>query len=654
MKVRPSYPEGGLTFVRGGSRLKNKPMNTATQLLRRFSPIVSFLPLLAALAGCGAGTLNQSTAGTLAITGGVHGGIQPVSGATVQLFAAGTGGNGSQAKNILSQPVFTDAFGGFSISGDYTCTSPTEQLYLVAHGGNPGFVGNVNNNALVLVSALGSCINLISNPNAYIYMNEVSTVAAAYALAPFMTGYDHAGASATNVTGITNAFLNAQLLANTSNGQAASLAKNLTIEQAKLYTLADAIAPCVNSNGGSACTPLFSAATPSGGSAPTDVMGALLNIVKNPGNNVAKVYELISPVPPYPDALSRLPSDWTMSMTVTGGGLWEPTALAVDASGNVWVTNFGGPAANGDGNNPLGVVAYSPQGTPFNGTPFAPNQQTEAYGLTLDRNGDVWVTSEENVSHNGTFGSIAKISGASSATPGALVGVFSDDTLDFPESIASDPLTGNILVGNYAGSTATIYGINGNYLNNVGAYHSAFPVDVTSDGAGGVWLANQGSYTVTHVAADGAIQTPTCCSEANTVALDPQGNVWVTNFGLVNNNYTFSEISPTGSVIIQDKAVNGLSTPGGAAMDASGQFWVLNYHSNSFIGIAGNNAGVPVGTALSPAALGKDAALLEPYAIAPDPSGNLWISNRAQNSLVMFFGMAVPTATPSAARPVAP
>ncbi len=629
-------------------------MTTATQLLRRFSPIFSLLPLLAALAGCGVGIVNQSTTGTLAITGDVHGGIQPVAGAAIQLFAVGTGGNGTQANNILSQSVITNATGGFSISGDYSCTSPTEQVYLVAHGGNPGFAGNVDNQALVLLSALGSCVDLISNPNAYIYMNEVSTVAAAYALAPFMTAYDHVGASATNVAGITNAFLNAQLLANTSNGQTASLAKNLTIEQSKLYTLADAIAPCVNSTGGSACIRLFTAATPNGGSAPTDVVGALLNIIKNPGNNVAAVFNLVAPTPPYTNTLNKAPNDWTMSMTITGGGLWEPTALAVDGSGNVWVTNFGGPAANGDGSNPIGVVAYSPQGTPFSGTPFAPNQQTEAYGLTLDRNGDVWVTSEENVSHNGTFGSIAKISGASSATPGALAGVFYDNTVDFPESIASDPTTGNILVGNYAGSTATIYDTNGKYIKNVGAYHAAFPVDVTSDGAGGVWLANQGSYTITHVAADGTIQAPTCCSEANTVALDPQGNVWVTNFGLVNNEYTFSEVSPTGSVIIQNKPVAGLSTPGGAAMDAAGQFWVLNYHSNSFIGIAGNNASVPVGTGLSPVALGKDASLIEPYAIAPDASGNLWVSNRAQNSLVMFFGMAVPTATPGAARPVAP
>ena len=629
-------------------------MKPAIQLVWRLRSLTLLFPLVAAMAGCGVGTVNQSSAGTLAMTGNVHGGLQPVTGATIELFAAGSGGNGSQATSLLTQPVTTDAHGSFSITGDYTCTSPTEQVYLVARGGNPGFQGNVNNPALVMLDALGSCVDLIGNPNAYIYVNEVATVAAVYALAPFMTAYDHVGASATNTVGITNAFLNAQLLANTSNGQVAALASNLVIEQSKLNSLANIIASCVNTTGGSACAPLFSAATSSGVAPPTDTVGALLNIVKHPGTNVEAVFDATPTLPPYGGGLTRAPNDWTMSLTITGGGVYQPTGLGIDKAGNVWTANFGGPSSTGTGNNPTGVVAYTPQGTPFAGTPFAPNQQTEVYGLTLDRNGDVWTTSEENVSHNGTYGSIAKITGASSGTPGTFIGQFFDNTLDFPESIASDPSTGNILVGNYAGSTATIYDINGNYLNNVGAYNAVFPDDLTSDGAGGVWLANQGDYTITHVAADGTIERPTCCSEANTVALDPEGNVWVTNFGVVNNEYTFSEVSPTGGVILQDATVPGLSTPGGAAIDAGGQFWVLNYHSGSIVGIAGNNTTVPAGTALSPVALGNDAGLIEPFSIAPDRSGNLWVSNSAQNSLVMFFGLATPTATPATPRPSMP
>ena len=616
-------------------------MKTAIQLVWRLRSLTLLFPLVAAMAGCGIGTVNQSSGGSLALTGNVHGGLQPVTGATIELFAAGTAGNGSQARNILTQPVATDANGSFSITGDYTCTSSTEQVYLVARGGNPGFQGNVNNTALVMLDALGSCVDLISNANAYIYVNEVSTAAAVYALPPFMTAYDHVGSSA-----------NAQLLASTSDGQAAALGSGLKIEQAKLYSLANVIASCVNTTGAGACSPLFSAATPSGVTAPTDTVGALLNIVRHPGNNIAAVFDLTPPIPPYPGGLTRAPSDWTMSLTVSGGGLYDPTGLGVDQYGNVWVANFGGPSATGSGSSPTGLVAFTPQGAPFPGTPFASNLQTEVYGLALDRNGDVWMTSEENIAHNGTYGSIAKVQGASSGTPGAVLGQFYDNTLDFPESIAADP-NGTILVGNYASSTATTYDLKGNYLSNVGAGSMVFPDDLTSDGAGGVWVANQGDYSITHVPASGTPQKVTCCSEANTVALDPQGNVWVTNFGLVNSEYTFSVVSSAGAVLIRDQALPGLSTPGGAAVDAGGQFWVLNYHEDSFMGIAGESSGA-VGTGLSPIALGKDAGLIEPFSIAPDPSGNLWVSNSAQNSLVMFFGLATPTATPATPRPSVP
>ena len=627
-------------------------MTSVTQIFRRLLPTFLILPLLATLAGCGAGTATQLVAGRLAFVGEAHGGVQPVSGAIVQLFSVGTGGNGSLAADILVHPLATGTDGSFNVTSDYTCSSPNEQLYLVVRGGNPGLQGNVSNPALVLLSALGSCTNLLNNPNAFVYVNEVSTVAAVYTLAPFMSSYDHVGASATNIVGLNNAFLNAQLLANTSNGEAAALASNLVIEQAKLYALANAIVPCVNSDG-SACGFLFSAATQKGGIAPTNTVSALVNIIKHPGSNVAAVFNLIGPTPPYPGALKKAPNDWTMSLTVTGGGLFEPTALSVDKAGNVWVANFGGGTSAGP--NPQGVVAYSPQGIPFSGTPFASNQALEeVFGLTLDRNGDVWTTAEENVAHGSTKGSIAKLAGSESSAPGAFLGTFIDNSLEYPESIASDPSNGNILVANYAGNTATIFDSNGNFLKNVGAGYSVFPIGITSDGAGGVWLANEGYYTLTHIKADGSVQVPRCCSEPYTVALDPDGDVWATNFIEMNGGYTVSEVGKDGTVLIPGVAVPGLNTPGRGAMDAGGQFWVLNYHDSTFLGIAGNHSTLPVGSPLSPMALGRDAMMVEPFGIATDPSGNLWVTNRVENSLVMFFGLATPTATPSLAAPEAP
>ncbi len=503
------------------------------------------------------------------------------------------------------------------------------------------------------MSALGNCGDLQTGAQK-LTINELTTVAAGYALAPFMTAFDHVGASSTNQLGLRNAFSNAHLLADTATGSAAAIASNLAVENSKLYALANALTSCTASSGGGACTPLFTAATLSSGSgtAPTDTLTALRNIVGNPGNNVAAVFSTQANSPAYTPTLTTAPHDWTMSLTVTGGGLFEPTALAVDKFGNVWATNFGGPGSDGN-SNPTGVVAYSPQGTPFPGTPFT-DGQTEAYGLTLDTNGDVWVTSEENVGHGSTTGSVAKLLGASSGTPGTLVGTFSDPTLYFPESIAADTTQNTILIGNYASGTATIYDLNGNFLRNVASGYSSYTIGVAADGAGGLWLANEGAENVTHVAVDGTAQNTTCCDGPGALAVDPQANVWIANTLPSGNNFTFSEVSNTGALRITEQSAGGLVTPGGAAIDAAGQFWVTNYYDGSFTEIAGNNAGVPAGMGISPFAFGKDAALLQPFAIAPDSSGNVWISNRVRNSLVMFFGLATPTATPAPSLPSAP
>lgn len=624
-------------------------------LLRRLS-VSGLLGLSLALAGCGVGTVSTETAGSLAISGAVHGGVQPIVGATIQLFAVGTGGNGSQAASLLARPVVTDSHSYFSLTGDYTCPSADTQVYLAARGGNPGFSGSVSNPALVLLSALGSCGNLISNPNRFLSVNEVTTVAAVYALAPFTSAFDHIGASATNTSGISNAFLNAQLLADTSTGMAPQLASNLSVESAKLYALADAIVPCVNSTGNSAaCSPLFTAATVNG-VAPTDVLGALLNIVKHPGTNVAAVFGAIGSTPPYPTTLTAAPHDWTMSLNVRASSLFDPTDVAIDRYGNVWVTNFGTAAAD------AGLLAFTPQGSPFPGIPYGAGLQTEAYAMALDKNGDVWVASRENRSSGTAVGTVAKFQGAEASTPGALLGQFQDSTIQFPTALATDPAgNGTLLIANYNRGSVTYYDLNGTFQKSVGQNAVSFPISVTSDNAGGAWVGNYDNY-VTHILANGTTQNVTCCYVAQSVKLDRESDVWIANYIGIGRNqqYTFSEVAPSGSVLIYEQSGGGLYSPAGGAVDAGGQFWVANYNAiGSITEVAGNESSSP-GAFLSPSTgFGLDAQLCNPFGIAPDPSGNLWVSSRngnraGANSLTMFFGVATPTATPATPLPQVP
>jgi streptogramin lyase len=631
------------------------------------------LPMALALSGCGVapGTTPATTV-TLHLNGKIRGGQQAVSGSTVQLYAVGNTGSDSPASPLIPSgqyylggvsgclssstqtcysSVISDSNGNFSITGDYTCPSSNTSVpvYLAATGGNPGLTpSTVYNSALVLVVALGPCNNLSSIPN--VVINEVTTVAAAWALAPFMSSYANVGSSSTNSLGIANAFLDAQLLANPQTGMATALPSTQTIETGKLYALADVIAPCVNSDGTTGCSTLFSAAKPTGGAAPSDTLSAALNIVKNPGQNVQTVFSAKSPQPPFATTLVNPPNDWTMSLTTTGSGMSSPTALGVDSLGNVWVANYGCP-----------VDLFSPQAALIVSSAQSCSYNSEIYGLTVDSNSDVWVTSEETPYH-GTSGSVTKFNGDTQGqTPGTLFNsssaYFYDGSVDFPLALAADT-NGNVAVANYANSSASVLNTSGAVItDSLGSGNSAFPVAVAFDTLHGVWLANQSDNTVTHVDSSGnIIARPNCCDGANGIATDSAGNAWVASY----YGSSVSEVNYAGTVLIQNETVGGLNHPSGIVVDANQNIWVVNYRGQSLSEIAGIHATTP-GSAISPApntynagGYGLDASLLLPFGITVDASGNLWVSNFANNDLVMFFGLAAPTKTPQQPVPTAP
>jgi hypothetical protein len=132
-------------------------------------------------------------------------------------------------------------------------------------------------------------------------VNEVSTVAAAYAMAGFATDATHVSSSGTALAkvGIANAFANASNLVVIWSGFALTTTPEMngTVPQGKIYLLADILATCVNSNGAvtgptspSACYTLLSTATSDGTSAgiqPTDTATAAINIAHHPAANVA-------------------------------------------------------------------------------------------------------------------------------------------------------------------------------------------------------------------------------------------------------------------------------------------------------------------------------------------------------------------------------
>jgi hypothetical protein len=251
--------------------------------------------------------------------GKVHGGQQPISGATIQLFAASTAGNGFVATPLLTRIVKTDTSGAFSITGAYTCPDASSLVYLVATGGNPGLAPGSNNAAAALMAALGPCRNL--SASTFIFVNEVTTVASVSALAPFMTSYSAVGSTSVDVQQLAAAFTQVNALVDSSTGTmpGPGLEAGYSSPNLEINSLADILASCINSSGGEAndgsvCGELFAYTQPVPLPAPTETIGAALQIAKSPTTNVAALFGLSSATAPFQPALAAVPSDWAVAI----------------------------------------------------------------------------------------------------------------------------------------------------------------------------------------------------------------------------------------------------------------------------------------------------------------------------------------------------
>jgi polygalacturonase len=329
-----------------------EPLSLSAYPIRRATTrSLSLVAMLLFAAGC-AGPRTVTPGHVLSIAGSVHGGQPPVTDATIQLYAVGTTGDGSAATLLLTTTVTTSdgsgnatnsnanagngfnslPAGSFTITGDYSCTGSTD-VYLVSTGGNPGLSASTNNTALSLMAALGPCSNLSSST--FVSVNELTTAGSVAALANYMTSYSAIGSGTADASNLQAAFSMVNEYTDTSQGTvpgpglpAGSYASSFEIQ-----TLGDALSACINSPGGvagdgSSCGTLFTDTTPSGGPAPTNTIGAALNIVNNPALNTCAIYSLVPGSPPFEPTLSSCPSSWTLPIS----------SLAVTVSGASMVT----------------------------------------------------------------------------------------------------------------------------------------------------------------------------------------------------------------------------------------------------------------------------------------------------------------------------
>ncbi len=587
----------------------------------------------------GTGTTPTSYAGPF-LSVAVRAGVQPMAGAAVQLYAAGTSGNGSAAAALLGNPVVTGASGNATIPAGFVCPGAGSLLYVVSSGGTVGSASATNAN-VQWMATLGACSAVAAG--ATYAVDEATTVASAYALAPFYTGGE-IGASASNTVGLGNAFLTAATLTDPVAGT--SPGSSLPAEAASPAERVNAVANMLNACAidAAACGPLFSATTVT--TMPANTLDAVFNLAQHPAANAAALYgqSLLSRA--YAPALTTPPGDWTMFLTLNGGGLNSPSGIGVDATGSVWVANYFNAAskfsATGAAQFTAGVTGYG---------------LANSYGLAIDANNNVWIPNEAPYTATG-IGTVTELSAAGAALSGASG--YQSGGLDYPLSIAIDP-NGTAWVVDFGNSHVTLLNQLGTPLSGSTGYTSplfAFPVVVAVDANHFGWIGNFASTFVTRVAPDGSnFVNFDCCNGAAGIALDQGNNVWIANYygnsvSLIAN----TGVASTGA-ILSAGAYTGLGSllrPQGIAVDGAGNVWVANYRTPYLTELAGISSGAP-GRSLSPATgLGADAGLLEAYGLALDASGDVWVSNQGSNTVTKFIGLAAPVKTPLSGLPQAP
>jgi hypothetical protein len=633
------------------------------------APILALALATLLLAACGSGSAESSNSAEQAtaakatpFNGTVHGGQSPVSGSTVTLYAAGSGISGS---SVLASTT-TDANGNFVLSS-FSCPSTTTPTYLISAGGNPGLAAGTNNSALQLMAALGPCGSIPASVD----IDEVTTVAAAYALNGFIGGsgcVDCSGGVPANVSnvhgknpGLANAMGNAARLASVASGSASpplptasacaasSPPVNCGVE-ARLDSLANSLAACVNSTGPTSaqCVELFDCATPgatySGGACTVpggsnqaaDTLTAVLEIARNPAQvSVAGIYNVATPNTVFSPTLSGAPSDWTLALNITGGGLGlddSPQTLAIDAAGNVWVAN----------SSYHSLVEFSPAGAPLSGSSgYTGGGLSDPFSLAIDALGNVWLTNLNNglskFSSSGTA-----ISGSSTYTGGGLTASTGSVYL------AIDP-SGN--VWEVSNSVLAEFNSSGTALSPTSGYTGSglyYPEDLAIDASGNIWIPNQTSsstatYNLVKFSNSGSLLSGSSgytgggLDYPQDLAIDASGNIWVGN----NYGAVLSEFSNNGTPLSGSGYTGGgVGNDYGVAIDGGGNVWLADINSSQLSEF--NSAGAP----LSGSSGYRGGGLDGPISIAIDPSGDVWTSNFYNDSLTEIIGAAVPTRTP--------
>ena len=251
----------------------------------------------------------------------------------------------------------------------------------------------------------------------------------------------------------------------------------------------------------------------------------------------------------------------------TAAGFYYPSAVAVDAAGNMYICEQGNQRIRKV--NTTGIISTIAGNGTFgytgDGGPATSSELSDPTGIAVDRHGNIFICDNNNhcirkIDTNGTIHTIA-----GTGTPG---------------------FNGN----NIAATSAQL----------------AFPDDVAVDTMGNVFISDQGTNTIRYVdtngiihlyagsgnsgfSGDGGIATNAKLADPRGIKVDNYGNLYIADYGnnrirMVNANHIIQTIAGSGTPGFSGDGGSALSAnmngPSGIAIDASFNLYITD--ANNF------------------------------------------------------------------------
>lgn len=553
--------------------LRSAVIGATVSIALSASPISMARPL----ADPGASRTSQSLSGV--VSSGAGAASVPIPGASVVVYEA------TRTTARAVGHARSDSAGRFEI----TLPDGVASRYVVAREGHRALVAMLGTGLPPTVS-----------------INEMTTVAAAYATAQLARGTRIAGTS---------------LQLNSAAGMAANLVSpasgmpstvitsppnaNQTNAWRELGTLANILASCVRASAGSrSCTELFAL---TGGGRQSTTWAAAQSIARHPARQVKRLFALGDAVHAYRPYLGiafgpSARTKWTrldaftiaVKFNATGssqGGqevcpFGGPGNLTFDLRGYAWITNN---VVQGTPNSTDCIVVLQPDGRPSDGTAGTPNSPVtgggilgQGFGLGFDPSGRLW-------SGNFGWGTSGYFPTTDGTTPGGSVSLVDG--------------TGAPISGPY-GYASNLFRVQG----------------TVSDAQGNIWMASYGNSRVQVFPAGDPTTTYPFYADTNTepfdIRLDANGDAWVSYTG--TSTISKLHFTPTGVQRLLTATVGSGANPKGVAVDSAGNAWVASGKDDAVY--AFDTAGAALGTFTGGGIDG-------PWGVTVDSSSSVWVAN---------------------------